>query len=91
MASFKNIPITQITSTGIKDIHDHMKLKYMFEPVNHKFVKNLVNDMHFLDFLVPTTETSEDSLLSAKEHLNSLFMKHKHIVGEQNDADTNNK
>lgn len=81
MASFKNIPITQITSTGIKDIHEHMQLKYMFEPLNEKNIKSMMVDLHFLQYLTPTSDISEDSLISAKEHLSEMIKKCQYVLG----------
>lgn len=79
MASFKNIPITQLTKPNMKNLYDFMIMKYSFEPITDKLVRSMGFDLSFLDKIEPTDNDFEEHKESAKAFLIKMINENKHI------------
>lgn len=62
MASSKPIQITQMTETNIKNVHDHMRLKYMFEPVNANTLNSISMDRTFMTVVRGVDDEADDNI-----------------------------
>lgn len=76
MASFKKIPIVQVTNFDKSKIYDYIHDKYTFVPINKEVIENALSERLMLDQLSPTTEDSEIQLEQSKEFLSTLIKKY---------------
>lgn len=62
------------------DIFNFMKSKYFFSEMNKQSLKNVIEDVSFLDKVYPLNDNAEDSLIKAKEFLSIIIKNNQHLI-----------
>lgn len=69
MASSKPIQITQLTESNIKNVHEHMRLKYMFEPMTADTLNSISMDRTFMTVVRGVDDEADDNIELAMMYL----------------------
>lgn len=76
MASFKKIPIVQVTKFDKTKIFDYIYDKYTFTPINKEVIENAFTEKAMLSQLSGTTDDGIEQLEMSKDFLNNLITKY---------------
>lgn len=82
MASFKKIPIVQVTKFDKSKILEYIQDKYTFTPINKDVIINAVSERLMLDQLTGVNEDAYYQLEQSKEFLTKLINKYSFYIDE---------
>jgi hypothetical protein len=82
MASFKKIPIVQVTKFDKSKIFEYIQDKYTFTPINKDVIINAVSERLMLDQLTGVNEDAYYQLEQSKEFLTKLINKYSFYIDE---------
>lgn len=83
MASFKKIPIVQITKFDKTKMFEYIVDKYSFNPINKSVIESAYNEKLMIEQLVGTTEESDEQLELSKDFLNNLLKAYSFYLKEE--------
>lgn len=83
MASFKKIPIVQITKFDKTKMFEYIQDKYTFTPINKDVIINAVSERLMLDQLTGTNEEAYVQLEQSKEFLTKLINKYSFYIDDE--------
>ncbi len=82
MASFKKIPIVQITKFDKTKMFEYIQDNYTFTPINKDVIINAVSERLMLDQLTGINEDAYSQLEQSKEFLTKLINKYSFYLDE---------
>lgn len=83
MASFKKIPIVQITKFDKTKMFEYIQDKYTFTPINKDVIINAVSERLMLDQLTGINEDAYSQLEQSKEFLTKLINKYSFYLDDE--------
>ena len=83
MASFKKIPIVQITKFDKTKMFEYIQDKYTFTPINKDVIINAVSERLMLDQLTGINEEAYFQLEQSKEFLTKLINKYSFYLDDE--------
>lgn len=83
MASFKKIPIVQITKFDKTKMFEYIQDKYTFTPINKDVIINAVSERLMLDQLTGVNEDAYSQLEQSKEFLTKLINKYSFYLDDE--------